>query len=329
MCLLDMGMVADMILTIAVITITTGAIAEFQLRVGYIRTAADGAAVGIVCFCRSSALIILAVGERNGLTGCAAVLPCPILVCPLSPPGLGQQVLHIHAKEQEVVQKADQREQRMRQKIDGIAFVEHLDGDHDQVEQRHDPCSDGNNEEDQKLCIRVGGGISQHQAQVQVVGHVGVKALEISCGDQVLSNDHIAGGAENHGKGIHQQHTGKVEEIKLQCSHTGFHIPAQHIEKIEEQKTQETAFGLGEYIAEQAPDLSLQNLTLIKAQKLIKPYSGVHQAHDDYQGIAQGNIQHQIGNALIPVLEAKTGEFSTQVFQQTQLLLPNYQLYII
>lgn len=46
--LLNMGMVIDVILAVAVISVATGAITEFQLRVAHICASADSAAVGVV-----------------------------------------------------------------------------------------------------------------------------------------------------------------------------------------------------------------------------------------------------------------------------------------
>ena len=43
----DMAVVADMLLAVAVIALAPGAVAELQLRVGQVRTAAYGATVGI------------------------------------------------------------------------------------------------------------------------------------------------------------------------------------------------------------------------------------------------------------------------------------------
>ena len=46
-----MGVIIDVIFTIAVVAVTTGAVTEFQVGVGYIGTTANGATVGISGFC--------------------------------------------------------------------------------------------------------------------------------------------------------------------------------------------------------------------------------------------------------------------------------------
>ena len=65
---LNMRMVINVVLTIAVIALTPGAIPEFQLWVAYIRSSANGAAVGIGSFgCSGGCLIGACTGERDNL----------------------------------------------------------------------------------------------------------------------------------------------------------------------------------------------------------------------------------------------------------------------
>ena len=92
-------------------------------------------------------------------------------------------------------------------------------------------------------------------------------------------------------------------------------MPADHVEKVKEQQAEDIATGLGEHIGHQPPDLTLEDLFLIKAQCRIQDRATVHHAHDHDQGVAQGNIKHQIGNALIPVAEAKAFETLPKVAQ--------------
>ena len=56
-----MGMVADMILTVAVIAAAAGTVAELQIRMACISTTADGTLVGVIC---------LLSGRRGFLCGC-------------------------------------------------------------------------------------------------------------------------------------------------------------------------------------------------------------------------------------------------------------------
>ena len=315
-----MGVIADMILAIAVVAVAAGAIAEFQFRVRDICASADGAAVGIVRLCRGSALTS---GERNGLAGCRFMVDRPALAPQLCPPGQGQQIGYFAAKKQEIVQQADQREQRMGQQVDGIAHIKHIDAHHDQIEQRHDPRPDGNDKENKELTIRIAGGIGKHQAQVQVIGHVAVQIGKLFRCNKILANNHFLSGAENHGKNIHQHHTGGIEQIKLKGADGQFHRPSQPVEEIQEENINQgiCAEGIGQQPADQPPDLPLQDFGFIKSQNPVQHLSAVNHGHDRYQSRAQRNVQHEIRNALIPVVKAKTLKLSAEIFQMTQLLM--------
>ena len=66
-------MIADVVFAVAVITVATGAVTEFQFRVGNISSSANGAAVGVGRFYTGVGSFIRAGGvELDGLfTGCA------------------------------------------------------------------------------------------------------------------------------------------------------------------------------------------------------------------------------------------------------------------
>ena len=97
-------------------------------------------------------------------------------------------------------------------------------------------------------------------------------------------------------------------------------MSADHIEKVEEKQINDAAAGLGEHISEQPPNLSLQNFGLVKAQKLVKNDTAIYHTHHDNKGIAQSDIKHQIGNAFVPVAEAKALKSTLQIIQSDQLL---------
>ena len=81
--LLNVGMVADVILAIAVIAIAFGAITELQIRIGYIRAATNSAFVMIRCFhlC-STGLEGTGIGERDGAGATIRLLGSIILFLP-------------------------------------------------------------------------------------------------------------------------------------------------------------------------------------------------------------------------------------------------------
>ena len=149
---------------------------------------------------------------------------------------------------------------------------------------------------------------------MQITGHFSVGQNRVN--NKGVRND----GAEDHCENIHQNHTGEVIKIKLECAHTVFDMSADQIEKVEEKQINDAAAGLGEHIGKQSPNLTFQDLGLIKAQKLIKNNTAIDHTHHDHKGIAQGDIKHQVGNAFVPVSEAKALKSPPQIIQSDQLL---------
>ena len=106
-----MIVVVDMILAVAEIALAAGAIPELQLRVGQISPTADGAFMGIGRFGRcNGGLIGSGIGEGDGLRFLlgAAFFEQPPGV---HPPGHGDHIEDIFAKEQEIVGKGNHGEQ--------------------------------------------------------------------------------------------------------------------------------------------------------------------------------------------------------------------------
>ena len=96
-----MGVIADMILAVAVITLAAGAVTEFQLRVGGVGSAADGAFVGVVCFGFGVGGLIGTGGREGddfapggGLSGGPSGV---------GPPAQRKNIDHIFSEEQEIV----------------------------------------------------------------------------------------------------------------------------------------------------------------------------------------------------------------------------------
>ena len=75
-----MAVIIDMILAVAVVAAATGAVAEFQFRVGNVRSAADGALVGEILFlgCRAIRSCLGLEGDDFGTLGFAGTMQfCP------------------------------------------------------------------------------------------------------------------------------------------------------------------------------------------------------------------------------------------------------------
>ena len=95
-----MRVVADMVFTVAMIAVTAGAVAEFQLRIAHVCATADLTSMGVV-FC-----------VRTGFRPGKCDGPCLRFSAgtPHSP-GNGKNVYKIFSEEEEKVQNSNQREQ--------------------------------------------------------------------------------------------------------------------------------------------------------------------------------------------------------------------------
>ena len=141
-----MAVIADMLFTVAVVTLAPGAVAEFQFRIAHIGSAADGTPVGVICLGRFFALG-LGGFKTDHLVSYRCLLPHFFLY--LVPPGRRQHIYHILTKEQEVVCQTDDREQ-----IVGEGINQKIHQYNGQIKQGKDPGLHRNDEEEQELCIR-------------------------------------------------------------------------------------------------------------------------------------------------------------------------------
>lgn len=156
--LLNMGMVVNVILAIAMIAATAGAITEFQLRVCNISTTADGTLVGVVLRLGGGALLV-GEGDGAGVLFRSALPDSTVLVSASGPPGGRQQIQRILSGENNEVCDADQREQIVGEQV---AFCIKAGGNihkHNHVNDRQDPGFNRYNKENQEMRIRVDCGI--------------------------------------------------------------------------------------------------------------------------------------------------------------------------
>ena len=124
-----MGVIADVILAVAVIAAAAGIVTELQFRVGQIGTAADGAFMPVGRLDGGGAgLVGTSVGEGDCLrlftAGSLAEQPSGVGL-----PGHGDYIAYILAKEQEVIGKGDDGEQ-----IIGVGIGEQSDDHQDQIQ---------------------------------------------------------------------------------------------------------------------------------------------------------------------------------------------------
>ena len=154
-----------MILTVAVITIAAGTITEFQVGMGTIRAAADGALVkedflggDISCLNGGGGGEL----DHSRLPGSGSLTKT---FADLEPQGEGNDVDDIFSKEQEVICDGDQRKKADRKRIgEYICQRQH------KVEHRKDPSLHRDDKEEQERGIGIQCRIGQEKAHIQVGG---------------------------------------------------------------------------------------------------------------------------------------------------------------
>ena len=112
-----------------------------------------------------------------------------------------------------------------------------------------------------------------------------------------------AGGAvENQGINIHQYHTGKVEDVEFGGAPLAFHGGAQRV--VADQRNdhkQNIAVPQSQGVGDQPPDLSAENQSAVEAKKTVERGITGHRADQIHNGIAERDIEHQVGDSLTAV----------------------------
>ena len=288
-----MGVIVNMVAAIAVVAVALGAVAELHIRVRHVGFPADGAAVGIGLLLLGG-IVYLEVDDL-GLRGSLGLL----LKKPAQPvlPAQGHHVQHVLAEKQEIVAQGHQGKQ--------VAYAvgrrKHTEENDRQVHQGKEPGLHRDDEKQQKAGVGVQGGKAQEQAHVQVI--------------------HAGGVARDHAEHIHQHHAGEIEDVEFQGAPLPLHsTPKGIVAQKGNQHKENVAVHQGQRIGNEPPDLPPENIGPAEAQQIVE--NGVPCKHGDevHHGIAQGDIEHQVGNALIAVGKAIPLKVTAQIFQWVQLL---------
>ena len=299
--LLNMGVITDMLLAVAVIAIAPGTVPELQIRMGNVGFSANGAAVGIRGLGSGGCCFVGTCIERDNLrllwTGGIAVPAQHTLE--INTPAHGNDIQDILAEEQKVVCKGNDAEQ-----IVGEGQGKQIQQHDYKIEQCKNPGFDRDEEKQQEMCVGIHGGIAEEQAQIQIC-------------DISLS-------AEDHAVNVHQNHAGNIEQIELQCAPDIFHSTSEGIVAQQgngNQKQITVAGTIGEGIGKQAPDLTMQDAFPVEAENVVKNIVSGHLADQIYNGGSHSDIEHQIGNALITICITETFETCAKIFQIQSLLI--------
>ena len=204
--LLNVGMVGNMLLAVAVIAVAFGAVPKFQFRIGYVCFTAYGTLMQIIRSGRSVLRLVGGGGELDyfGPSGVGSVLFSEEFLY-FYPQGERDDVQNIFPEEQEVVGNGNQREQTERE---GIG--EYFNQCQYQVKHSKNPGFYRNNEKQQERGIGIKCCVGQEQTHIQV-GYI--------C-------PNIEGVGENQAENIHQNYAGEIEQIKPQCSPLVFNDPS-------------------------------------------------------------------------------------------------------
>ena len=281
----------NMVLTVAVITLAPGAIPEFQLRIAYIRSSADGAAVGIGGFGRSGGCLIGAcAGERDNLRpfGFFGGSYLPEKTAKICHPGYRDHIQNIFAKEQEIVGKSDYREEV----ISGKGHCEQSCEDNDKIDQSKHPCFDRDDKEQKKAGLGIHGGIAEEKAHIQVV--------------------HIGGAVKNHGINIHKHHTGEIKQIEFKRAPQAFHSLSQRkVTNQGDELKENVVLKQRQRVGKKPPDLTVKNCLPVEAQQIIQDIVIGEDTHEINNGSTNADVEHQIGNACVTVFIAESLEGSS------------------
>ena len=291
-----------MVFTVAVIAVAPGAVTEFQIRMGYICSAADSTPVGIGRFGFCGGRFIGTGIERNDLW---------LLFCrsrlfafadhptEIGSPGNGNHIQYIFAEEQEIVGKGNDTEQ-----IIGERQGYQIQYNDDQIKQGEDPCLDRDKEKQKKMSIRIQRGITEEQTEVQI--------------------SDICLATQDHAVDIHQNHAGEIEQIEFQCSPDILHGTTKRIVTQQGNGNQNqiaVAGSVGEGVGKQPPDLSLQNAFPVEAEDTVQSIVSGHLTYQINDGGTYSDIQHQIWNAFISVCVAEPFKICAKIFQIQSLLV--------
>ena len=256
-------MIADVIFTVAMVAVATGAVPELQFWVGNIGPAADGAAVGIGRGLLGSSFF-LREGDRTRFLLCI-FLHSPVLPSAAGPPSRRQQIQCILSCKQQEIGNTYQREQIAGE--DECVIINLGYNDY-QIYNRQDPGLNRNYKENIKLAVRIHSSKGQYHAQVHEGSHLQIQSQVGLC---CLCRKY------QQCKRAHKDHSGKVIQIKPESTHGLLQMATKHIKEINENNGKNATGVVCKHIGEQTPNLSLQDELLIKVQKAYDEATAVEQ----------------------------------------------------
>ena len=288
-----MGMIADMLLTVAMVALAAGTVAELSVRMGHIGLSADDAAVIVRCPDGSGGGFIgTGTGEGDDLRllrGMFLLLAEQTLE--IGPPGNRDHIQHILAEEQEIVGKGNDGEQ-----IRGEGIGNESVDDQNKIDQSEDPCLYRDHKEQQEMGVGIQCGIGKKQAQIQVV-------------DIRLT-------AEDHAVNVHHHDAAEVKQIEFQRAPDIFHGTSQREVAHEIKKLHDHIATVGQQgIGEQPPDFTPEDSAPVEAENFVKKRILCGEGKQVHHRGTENQIEHQIWDALVPVSKTETFKIFAQVHE--------------
>ena len=288
----EMDVGEDMVLAEAMVTGAFAAVTEIQIRVIRIGFAADGALVDIALF------LLCLVHRLFEVDGLAAVLIAASL----------RQMVHLRIDEHGEIQKG----------YDGlyhaVPAAAHSIGDHVVANQNSVRDSqpfhlDGNDEEQQYLCIGEQAGKGKEHGEVDIVR---------TADDQVDAADQAG-----HGHGDdRQQYAAEIVEVEFGSTPLPLQRAANPIVEVQLDEKHERPGGVGnENKADDTPHFSAEQSVQVKVQKVQGGDIGQKHSKKIDGGSTDDDVAHQVGDTETGVPGAEAIHGVIEFFQGKILLL--------
>ena len=161
--LFNVRVTADVIFAVAVISPASGTVTKFQLWIGDVSAAADGALVGVWCLGLCDGCFVgscIGEGDYLCLPGFFALVE---QTGGIDSPGKGNYIQYILAEEEKIVGKGDNGEE-----VIGERFHKQSINYQCQIHQGENPGLYRDDEHQQETGLGIHGGIGKEQTQIQI-----------------------------------------------------------------------------------------------------------------------------------------------------------------
>jgi len=300
--LLDVDVVVDVIHAVAVVAVALRAVAEFEVRIVGVGSAADGAFVAIRALAgfRLVALCPVGVGLGARSVGTGVVLLRAAIA-----PGVGEEVLNIGAEEQEVIRKRNKRHEPVERQRAGQEQENNVHRREGKVHPGQILDFDGDEHHQKHSCLGREGCNSEEQAEVQV-SRIDIVAEKQTCQ-------------------ITQQNAREIVEVKAANAPVAFQHLTELVvaEQADDRQKQIVARDIEQVrkdVGKKPPDLPLQDFGRGEAEKTVDHAARVDDRQRIGNQVSDGDDEHQVRNAAIAVFQTEAFEVFAEIFHMSTYL---------